>query len=393
MVRFDPTLDWKTETEKAEQGHLRRLAEREIKKRLDLQRQLQRVGSSEWYSRSPHPPHLPTEDCHLSRADRLNEAFLYVVFCDVDLLVHQYRFSDSVVLRRMLDRLLEDAGILLPFETQDTHTAATDADAIVVKVWTSLVALQRKYRKIYDESKTNWFGDNLVSALGRTSSQALFFVHWLAPAFQPEVKDYQRCHTHFCILGDREASARFEEYVCGDGFEGTIQQMGLNDLRWQLILFWRLIFGSSTPPLTGTIGSDKVLPAGTFCSDELRAWFAAFRRANAGARNWASACCKGAAPNGKQCFAYESLSGESKGSLFLIGSMPAFRDFLKSTRKRNLPSQHNGWFIGDCDNPCCGGHETESSSHNAPYNCDCPSISHDDCECTQEICNLWFERT
>jgi hypothetical protein len=325
----------------------------------------------------------------------------------------------------MLDRLLEDAGILLPSEVtgQDTGAAATDAaatdaaaiDAAVVdvEVWTSLLALQREYRTIYDESKTNWFGDNLVSGLGRTSSQALFFVHWLAPAFQREVKEYQQRHAHSCILGDREASARFEKYVCGDGFEGTTRQDGLKDLRRQLNLFWRLIFGSSTPPLTGTLGSDKVRPAGTLsssrpnnhgtlCSDELRAWFAAFRRANAGTRNLASVCCKGT-PNGKQWFAYESLSGESKRRLFLIGSMPAFRGFLKSTRERNpanlcgeaqrdLPSQHNGWFIGECDAPCCGGHEMESSRNNAPYDCDCPSISHHDCECTQEICNLWFEQ-
>jgi hypothetical protein len=344
-VRFDPTMDWKTERIKSETGHLRRLAEREIRKRLELEKQqlqLQQLMLQRNYGKCDHLEvwhRTELVERWLSRSDRQKEAFLYICFCDVDLLVRQYNNnnnnnsdkSDTVVLARLFDKLFEDAGIKTLSErkkaqsnnsnsnsnttttnitTSSSTTNTTDATKNENDswLWVSFFALQIEYRRIYDGGKTTMIRcrsgtssnsprtnqqqqqqqqqqQSFVSGLSRNADQVLFFIHWLSPAFRFEEKESKQHQVHSSIVGDndRDATARlrFEDYVFRDRDKEVNEEDEDNllvDLRFQLHRFFETAFCSLS-----SLGSRSRSPTPVSRDDidvDLGVYFATIRSSN-----------------------------------------------------------------------------------------------------------------
>lgn len=309
-VHFDPDLDWKNESSKSEQGQLRRLAEKEIRKRLDSQK-----------GKKPREnPELQAE-LLLTRGDRQKEAFLYICFSEVDLLVEQYEHhKSSPVLKRMFDRLFEEAGIK-PRCERTSDNANGDTSDSSSWLWTCFLALQLEYRRVYESnsqisSRTKFLFPHqpFVSGLGRKADEALFFAHWLSPAFRYEGKESKQRRVYDSILGDATAMAKFEDYLFCEANQDNQQ---IRDLRAQVHGFFESMLYSSL------VSS----PEGT--TTDLGTFFLAIREADAGSVvypcEWSS-CCEDR-PR-RSMFPYHALTCESKHRLFLISAMPAYRAYL-----------------------------------------------------------------
>ena len=302
-VRFDPDMDWKMEGSKADTRHLRLQAGREIRKRIEIEKKQQQQHHHHHHHHDHYHDHYPSEqaDRKLSTYDRQKEAFLYICFCDVDLLVGQFNTSsnDTVVLTRLFDALFKDAGIkplcerettpssgITTTRSETTNDVTTNANDSWL--WVSFFALQIEYRRIYDtttiqrncatgttttscsssssrSSRTSitctaepgFEVYSFASRLSRNATQALFFIHWLSPVFRFEEKESKQRQVYSLIMGDNNrdgrdyittsssssAPHRFEDYIFQDrDIEGNEDDGNLlKDLRFQLHRF----FGSA----------------------------------------------------------------------------------------------------------------------------------------------------
>ena len=375
-VRFDPDMDWKLERSKAEMRHLRQQAGREIRKRIEVQKKQQQHDASEQASEEAQGK--------LSTRDRQKEAFLYICFCDVDLLVEQYNTNGAVVLTRLFDTLFEDAGIKTLSERKETARISTTTINGFTKnetdswLWVSFFALQIEYRRIYDAGKTTAircrYGStsnsdstttststinhpqqnySFVSRLSRNATKALFFIHWLSPVFRFQEKESKQRQVYSSIVGDNNrdgrddtittssTARRFEDYVVRDRDKKGNEEDDnlLKDLRFQLDRFFGTAFGgvpsleSSRSPAEGSRENIDM---------DLGVYFATVRSSNDNADeideigcDWA--VCRNSCVDSHQNhnnnhkrrrrFAYELLNSESKHLLFLISAMPAFRSY------------------------------------------------------------------
>eukprot|EP00531_Pseudo-nitzschia_arenysensis_P007232 CAMPEP_0116130544 /NCGR_PEP_ID=MMETSP0329-20121206/8539_1 /TAXON_ID=697910 /ORGANISM="Pseudo-nitzschia arenysensis, Strain B593" /LENGTH=448 /DNA_ID=CAMNT_0003624935 /DNA_START=537 /DNA_END=1883 /DNA_ORIENTATION=+ len=369
-------MDWSTETTKSEHGHLKRLAEKEIRKRLDLQKQLLGKNKVEWR----HHPQLQAE-LLLSKSDRQKEAFLYICLCEIDLLAGQYTNdpTESRVVSRMFDWLFEQAGIKPPSErkpmdtnmnatttTTATTTNETNDNSSSSWLWTCFLALQLEYRRVYESNKEKiqtasrtFPHEAFCSGLGRNADQALFFIHWLSPTFRYTEKEFQQRQVYHEILGDAQALAKLENYL----FSRDESSNGLHqDLKEQVHGFFESIVHSSL--VTSLESSTQ--------RTDLKTFFLAMKEADAGTYpcEWSDACCQSGSRN---MFPYAALTYESKNRLFLMGAMPAYREFLETPRmEEEEPREEESQMVVVVtpraeNSPCCSellrfGFSSSSSS-------------------------------
>ena len=305
-VHFDPTMNWKLETRKAKQGHLRRLAETELKNFEANKKGI-----------------LKTEK--IARIDRLEETFLFLSHCDVDLLVDEYcndiqRPSKGIV-AGMFDLMITNAGIETNEEQTREQTSTGvpfDITSVEKKAMLSkwFLALQLKLRKI-DE---HW------NQLSCRTKQALYLINCLSPLFHVVAKDLKQRQVYDLLYGD---VANFEKYLFQDITSKSGEDAALKDLRDQVLAYFAsLLNGSKVPPWLN-FGSPMM---GT----ELNNFFGILRRADSqGCCDWHCCCDDDYSDDFPSLFLpYHALPKQSKLCLFVISSMPAFRAYFAARKGR-----------------------------------------------------------
>ncbi len=332
-VHFDPTMNWKLETRKAEQGHLRRLAETEFKSVEANKKGI-----------------LKTEK--IGRMDRLKETFLFISHCDVELLVDEYckdmERPGTGLVAGMFDLLITNAGIKRPRENtqeQDCTGAKRDTTSVSVEERAMLsarfLALQLKLRNIFDTNSAIIWGlgyTNTVlwSRLSCRTKQALYFIHCLSPLFRVVEKDSKQRQVYNLLYGD---VANFEEYLFQDIQNQTGDNAALKDLRDQVHAYFGSLLTTSKVPPWLHFGP---LMMGT----DLNNFFRALRRMDSEddtSCDWQ--CCCDDDDNSysselpSMFVPYDSLPKHSKLCLFVIHSMPAFRAYLVARKDMTKQQQ------------------------------------------------------
>jgi len=438
-VRFDPAMDWKLEVEKAEKGSLRRLAEREIRKRLDQQKHLQRQRDHKWYLSNQL---IQQQQPILTKIDRHQEAFVYITFCDLDMLVSHYQSSDTLVLTRVFDSLFEDAGIktiqqrMISCKLQENRkNNHNDAEENESWLWTSFLALQIEYRRLYDDdARKNTLCNQwqnafpMVAGLSRNTELALYFIHWLSPVFQfDEKREAKQRQTFFSVMGNQDVAARFEEFLFGGKEQGEIEENYLNDLRMQVHRFFDTAF---CQPLSGSMrlkssrseNTDLGAYVSTICNNDGDL----LGENNRSGCEWAF--CDENIPqdhlltSDRHFVPYESLNLQSKNILFVISSMPAFRAYTRSKdnlqlfqsceERNHIARLLNTSFLGcsidrsgnSNDNcctptstnaiPCASEENLHETTNKLDFHSDCPLLSsHYEFKFTQELFDLLFKKS
>lgn len=305
-VHFDPTMNWKLETRKAKQGHLRRLAETELK-----------------IVEANKKGILKTEK--VARVDRLKEIFSFFSHCDVELLVDEYcndmeRPSKGLV-ASMFDLLITNAGIEIHEEqTREQELTGVHCNTASISgeqraiLSTRFLALQLKLRKI-----------DMLQLSCRTK-QALYLIHCLSPLFHVVAKDLKQRQVYDLLYGD---VVNFEKYLFQDITSKTGEVAALKDLRDQVLAYFAsLLNGSKVPPWL-SFGSPMM---GT----ELNNFFGILRRVDSQyCCDWQCCCDDDYSDDFPSLFLpYHALPKQSKLYLFVISSMPAFRAYLAARKGR-----------------------------------------------------------